>query len=249
MRKLHISLLLATVILLLAPLARAEPQIIELRHRTAAELLPRVQALLAPHESATEWGQQLIIRADSDTISNLRQLLEQMDQPARRLLITVDNGQNSVSSNSTRSTSQLRGYSSSGQGASLRSIQTVEGAPALIYSGQQISQLHWVLNQHGLPQQQSEQRNLGQGFYVVASIHGDRVTLDLFQQEEHLDGNNNRIIHSQSAKTRLNGRLNQWLEVGAIQQKSQQRGTTIKSHSKNYSTKNNNLRIKVELLD
>src|SRR5690606_26437605 len=221
----------------------AETQIIELRHRSAAELLPKIEVLLAPHERATEWGQQLIINASTGKIRQINELIEQLDTPAKRLLISVDHGHSRIGN---QQHTQVRSYSTTGT-SDQRSIQTLEGSPALIQTGQQIQQNHWAMNQHGQPQQQISQRNLAQGFYVVASIQGDRVTLELREQHDSLDSRN--IVQQQNLVTRVNGPLNQWIEVGNLQQQQQDSTQNHKNSSRRYSNKNNSIRIKVELLD
>lgn len=243
-----ISWLLAIFFGLTSMLALADTEIIQLHNRSAAELLPKIQSFLEPYERASDWGQQLIIQADPQKIEEIRQLIQQLDTKPRRLLISVDSGSSGIS-NSSQTGVSLRGYSTSSQNSGLRSVQTVEGSPALIQTGQQIQQKHWSLNQHGQPQQQVSQRNLKQGFYVVASVHDNRATLDLYNIDEQLDSRQANIIHSQSSKTRINIPLNQWQEISGVQQQTQQRANNQQTSSRRYSNENNNLKIKVELLD
>src|SRR5690554_5425863 len=129
-----------TVLLSMQP-ALADTQIIELRYRTAAELLPKVRELLEPYERATDWGQQLVIQADAEKIAGLRLLVEQLDTPVKRLLISLDSGQDSISGGSTNT----RNYSAGSKSTAIRSVQTSEGAQTFIRTGQQIQQKHWSL--------------------------------------------------------------------------------------------------------
>ena len=49
------------VLALFISLSHAKTEVIELKHRTAAELLPVINSFMEPYERATEWGYQLII--------------------------------------------------------------------------------------------------------------------------------------------------------------------------------------------
>lgn len=255
------KLVIFVIALLLSLPSMADTQIIELRHRTAAELLPVIQPFLEPHERASDWGFQLIIQAEPNKIDEIRQLLEQMDKPARRLLISVDSNDSGISHDSqtalhgrlsTRGSDgriNIKRQSTRTSDSGIRSIQTLEGSAALIQSGQQIHENNWSRDRHGRPYQSTNQRNLVQGFYVVATVHGDSVTLELSNENDRLDGQNRQITRSQSTSTRISGPLNQWIQVGAIHSTENSEQSDILAKSRNYSTDNNNLRIKVELLD
>lgn len=257
------------VLALFVSLTHAKTEVIELKHRTAAELLPVINSFMEPYERATEWGYQLIIQADDKKIEEIKQLIEQIDTPARRLLISVDTQGSSISRDSQLGVRgrikgkqadvvigdggsnrvEIKRYSNQGRESGVRSVQTLEGSAALIQTGQEIQQRHWSVDQYGQPQQQISQRNLTQGFYVTATVQGDKVTLELHNQNDRLDAQQQHITQTQSTSTRISGRLNEWISVSNIdaQQNSNSRGTL--SRSKTYSTNNNELHIKVELLD
>jgi len=254
---------------LFVSLSHAKTEVIQLQHRTAAELLPVISSLMEPYERATEWGYQLIVQADDKKIQEIKQLIEQIDTPARRLLISVDTQGSSISRDSQFAAQgrikgkqadvvigdggsnrvEIKRYSNQGRESGVRSVQTLEGSAALIQTGQEIQQQHWALDQQGQPQQQISQRNLTQGFYVTATVQGDRVTLELNNQNDRLNPQQQHITETQSTSTRISGRINEWISVSSIdgQQNSNSRDTLARS--KAYSSSNNELRIKVEILD
>ncbi|MDD4930069.1 MAG: hypothetical protein PHP85_12455 [Gallionella sp.] len=85
MRILLISLLLA-----LAFSAEAyDLEIIELRHRSAGELIPTIRPLLDRDEMVSGMNYQLILRASPRSIEQIRRLLDSIDTMPRRLKITV----------------------------------------------------------------------------------------------------------------------------------------------------------------
>lgn len=250
-------------------LAQAKTEVIELQHRTGAELLPVINPFLEPYERATEWGYQLIIQADERKIGEIKQLIEQIDTPARRLLISVDtqggriSNDNSLSANArikgkhgditlgsgARNKVEIKRYASQSRESGVRSVQTLEGSAALIQTGQQHQQRHWSVDQHGHPQQHISQRTLTQGFYVTAKVRGDRVTLELNNQHDSLDPQQQNITQTQSTSTRVSGPLNEWISVSNLNAEQNTNTSNVLSKNKSYSIKNNELRIKVELLD
>lgn len=257
------------VLALFISLSHAKTEVIELKHRTAAELLPVINSFMEPYERATEWGYQLIIQADDKKIEEIKQLIEQIDTPARRLLISVDTQGSSISRDSQLDAQgrikgkqgevvigqggsnrvEVKRYNSQKQNTGVRSVQTLEGSAALVQTGQQIQEKHWTLNQHGQPQQQTSQRNLTQGFYVTATVQGDWVTLELSNQDDRLNTQQQHITETQSTNTRISGRLNEWISVSSIDAQQNSNSRDALSRSKTYSSNNNELRIKVELLD
>src|SRR4051795_5940511 len=69
--------------------AQGSLEIIPLRHRTADQVLPALRALMEPGATLTGQGTQLIVRTSPANLAELRQALEAMDRPLRRLQISV----------------------------------------------------------------------------------------------------------------------------------------------------------------
>lgn len=85
MRKRFLSLAL----LLLSFPAWAELEVIELRHRSAEELLPIVRPLLEKDDVASGMNNRLILRASPRRIAEIKKMLDSLDTAPRRLKITV----------------------------------------------------------------------------------------------------------------------------------------------------------------
>lgn len=76
--------------LLLSPVAAAgELEIINLRHRSAEEVLPVIRPLLEKDDVASGMNYQLILRTSPQNLEQVRKLLESIDVAPRRLKITV----------------------------------------------------------------------------------------------------------------------------------------------------------------
>ncbi|MDZ4202532.1 MAG: hypothetical protein U1C96_10350 [Gallionella sp.] len=78
--------------LLLASLssaAQAELEVVALKHRSAAEILPVIRPLLEKDAVASGMGYQLILRASPRHLRELKSALESIDVAPRRLMISV----------------------------------------------------------------------------------------------------------------------------------------------------------------
>jgi len=76
--------------LLLSPLASAaELEIINLRHRSAEDVLPVIRPLLNEGDVASGMNYQLILRTSPHNLEQIRKLLESVDVTPRRLRISV----------------------------------------------------------------------------------------------------------------------------------------------------------------
>jgi hypothetical protein len=83
------KLILGLALFLLSAPVWAELEVIELRHRSAEELLPIVRPLLDKDDVASGMNNQLILRASPKRIAEIKKLLESLDTAPRRLKITV----------------------------------------------------------------------------------------------------------------------------------------------------------------
>ena len=73
----------------LPSLGQGSLEVIDLRHRTAEQILPDLRPLLAPGAVLTGQRNQLIVRTSPENLAELRRALEALDRPARRLVISV----------------------------------------------------------------------------------------------------------------------------------------------------------------
>jgi type II secretory pathway component HofQ len=64
-------------------------EVIELRHRSAEELLPVLRPLVEPAGTITSVQNKLIVRAPRANLAELRRLVAQLDAAPRQLLVTV----------------------------------------------------------------------------------------------------------------------------------------------------------------
>jgi hypothetical protein len=84
-------LALVLVLVLAAAVARAEPvlEVIPLHHRTAEEVIPILQPMLAREGTLSGFKGQLIVRTTRDNLAEIKRILASLDRAPRQLLITV----------------------------------------------------------------------------------------------------------------------------------------------------------------
>jgi type II secretory pathway component GspD/PulD (secretin) len=93
MKCIPLSVLFLAVLMLGTAQAETEDklpiEIIELEHRSAHELLPHIEPLLAPRDSLTGMGYRLIVRTSPGRLRQIRELVAELDRPIRELRLTV----------------------------------------------------------------------------------------------------------------------------------------------------------------
>ncbi|MGO2285987.1 secretin N-terminal domain-containing protein [Pseudomonas lundensis] len=237
--------LIAGLMLLFSLNAVADTQVITLKNRTSADLLPVAQQFIGKDGNVSVYGNQLIVEAPSEKIQSLEALLRQLDKPARRLLITVDTSDNNLPDTN----SSTRVYSTASRDGGVQQIQATEGVPALIQTGQSIPQTSTQTDAYGRLSAQTSYRTVTRGFYITASVTGETVHLAISTNRDRMSQEQPNVVNVQSTDTQVSGPLGQWITVAGISGQNQagQQGQTL-----TYSTQNRDdmtLRVKVDALD
>jgi hypothetical protein len=73
----------------IAAMAQMSVEVIALKHRTAEEVIPVLQPMLARDGSLSGLRGQLVVRTTRENLRDLRRILDSIDVAPRRLLITV----------------------------------------------------------------------------------------------------------------------------------------------------------------
>ncbi|QJI38772.1 secretin N-terminal domain-containing protein [Pseudomonas sp. ADAK13] len=240
--------LLTTVLLATSFSVMAATEVVPLSNRTSADLLPVAQNFIGKDGTVSAYGNQLIVNAEPDKIQGLRALLSQLDTPSKRLLITVDTNENNQQSNGNNQT-QVITYSTESRDGGIQQIQASEGVPALIQVGQSVPLTTTQPDAYGRPQNQTQYRNVTQGFYVTASVTGETVHLSISTNRDRMSQERPDVVNVQSTDTTISGRLGEWITLAGINRQTQaDKSTTTRS----YSTQGRDdltLRVKVDTLN
>jgi hypothetical protein len=240
--------LLTTLLLAASFSVMAATEVVPLSNRTSADLLPVAQNFIGKDGTVSAYGNQLIVNAEPEKIQALRALLTQLDIPSKRLLITVDTNENNQQSNGDNQT-QIITYSTESRDGGIQQIQASEGVPALIQIGQSVPLTTTQPDAYGRPQNQTQYRNVTQGFYVTASVTGETVHLSISTNRDRMSQERPDVVDIQSTDTSVSGRLGEWITLAGVNRQTQADKT---STTRSYSTQGRDdlsLKVKVETLN
>lgn len=270
--------LLLACTLLCAGFARAdEVDTIQLRHRTAEQVIPTLQPLLDQGGALSGMQNTLIIRSSRKNIEELRQVVAQIDVVQRRLMIYVRQADYATMERSGvriagRVGNDDTNVSVGGPGASQRSgvrvgildsssardevfdsqVQALEGSPAYISVGQSVpvtsSGVGRIYNGRIIRDDYVEYRDITSGFYVLPRLSGDRVTMEISPQRDTLGNYGYGSSNIQRLNTTASARLGEWMELGGVSQSAESSGRNVLSTRNSGQTGARTVWVKVEEL-
>jgi hypothetical protein len=252
-------------------------EVIELQSRSLDEIIPVIRPLLGADESVTGMGNHLVLKAPPDHVRQIRRLLSELDRPPQRLLITVDNqgnmarsltgyrgsadiraGDGQISINSPgkpvdTSRVRIRLHDSTRQqsGTSAYQVQALEGQPAWINSGMRMPVFGVErYYRNGIPYERhtAELQDVTAGFYVVPRLQGDAVMLEILQHDNRA-GRGRVGVSTQGTGTVVRGRLGEWLQLGGIDTRDDNRESGPGHNVSSRSSEIRQIRVKVDCLD
>lgn len=252
----------ALVLCLLIGLAHAQSlEIIDLRYRTAPEVIPILQPLLEEGGALSGSDYKLFVRASAANVAQLRSVVQQIDRQQQSLVVSVRRadrqtiereataGSVVITNRGASGTLATGGGTSQRDGSNISSVRMLEGGSAFISAGQSIP----VITAYGIGGGRepwvgasTSYRDVSSGFLVTPRISAERVTLDIEQQAQQV-GANGQTIDTQSISTQVSGAVGQWISLGGISEASNSRSTGVLSRQ--YSTRDQNVEVwvKVEL--
>jgi type II secretory pathway component GspD/PulD (secretin) len=240
--------LLTTLLLACSFSVMAATEIVPLKYRTSADMLPMAQDFLGKDGQVSAYGNQLIVKAEPDKIQELKAMITQLDTAPKRLLISVDTNENNQQNTGDQQT-RIINYSTASRDGGIQQVQASEGAPALIQVGQSVPITSSQTNSYGDYSSQTQYRNVTQGFYVTASVTGDIVHLAISTNRDRMSQERPDVVNVQSTDTTVSGRLGEWITLAGINRETQ---ADKQSQTHSYSTQGRDdmtLRVKVDTLD
>lgn len=247
-------------------------EIIELRNRPAEEVIPLVRPLLQPQDALTGTGYQLIIRAAPERIREVRELVRQLDQAQKNLLVTVSAGraedlrdreigasgriENERGSVTLGDTDEeglhgtLRERSTRGQATRASSLRVLEGQSAFIRTGGDVPYVttaaiitgNRVITSSGV-----EYRRVETGFYVTPRISGDRVYLHIRPVQQSLQSD--QTIATQEAETTISGPVGEWITIGGVAEEERYESSGTVSRQWETRGRDDAISVKVEVIE
>lgn len=270
------SLKLLFMLCLLASVAQAASlTTLQLRNRTAAEVIPIIEPMLEPGDVITGHGYKIFLRASAQTVSDVKQMLDSLDTALKMLQISVFQGSRQTLESLSLSGS-LRiegndagiGIGNGGSGGGAGSITYDSGSTSASINAnsarldRQSSPVYQVRVAEGneafietgdrVPYIAGDDgtvfQNVTSGFYVLPRIHGNSVTLEVSPFKNSLSSSRSGNIETQSANTTLSGRVGEWLQIGGVSEQRSYTQSGTASYSSGNSEREDRIWIRADLL-
>jgi len=133
-------------------------------------------------------------------------------------------------------------------GGSRQTFRVIEGEPAFIAIGESVP--IQVQSAAGTSQGKPvEYHNIVSGFYAVARLQGETVTIQLASRADTVIDHTTGAAHIERISSVLSGRLGEWLEVGGVANSAQMEGSGTVYHRNSASSDQRRTYIKVEELN
>lgn len=191
---------------------KPDPRIIELHHISAAEVQPIVEAMLGDDGWVKTTGQKLVIGADPGQVDAVRDLVASLDVPRARLQLTFNDRPPQGMSGMSHSRSTRRAES----GAMPMRLQMLAGVPAWIQNGQAVPVVRYGggwLGAGPVAVAGQDYYDVSSGFYAVAQLDGDQVTLSLTMDRNRLTSGTTGPITVDRGQTQVRGPIGTWIRV------------------------------------
>ncbi len=220
-------------------------EVIQLKYRTAQELIPTLQPLVTQGGVLSGQEYTLFVRTTPGNLAEVRRVLVQLDRAPRQLLVSVRTAtrqQIEREGIAVQGELSTRGANAQIAGADTRShldrgsvtsVAVLEGNAAMINNGSSVPVVTAVAGGAGRRPwvaAQTEYRDLANGFLVTPRVNGDSVTLDIQQRADAARGGS---IETQQLQTQVGGRLGAWIALGGVNETdmSTERGLGARSYS------------------
>lgn len=260
--------LIALALLCLLPAAASAQSltIIDLKHRTADEVLPVLRPLVGNDAALSGIDYRLLVRGSDADVARIRDALTVLDRAPKQMLVSVRyatqsqidseriaaGGQVAVQNGNASGQLNLRAgrSSDSRDGSNVSSVRVMEGQAAYIASGERIPiVMAGVISSHRGASQTGliiGERQTNSGFQVTPRINGDVVLVDVGAQQEQARGGN---IATHSVNTSVTGKLSEWLPLGGVDQPIETRTSGIGSRRIETASSQRQMWIKVDRVD
>ena len=217
-----------SVYLIACPVLAQSLEVIDLKYRTAAEVIPVLQPLLEQGGALTGQDYKLFVRASP---ANVRAAARRVrpDRPQAEPAAGVGASKHAAGDRARARASRAAPSSNRGSNVSVQrdglnardrndgvaSVQVIEGSSAFISSGSDVPIVTAVAAGGGRrpwAAATTEYRNLSSGFLVTPRVNGQTVVLDIEQQDERVVNGN---VQTQHLTTQVSGALGEWIRSAA----------------------------------
>jgi len=133
----------------------------------------------------------------------------------------------------------------------IHQLRISEGSEGYIETGESIpyfSGSYWRGGRRGIVEGGVDYKDINTGFYVLPRVHGEQATLDVSPYKQSQSRKRGGDIETQSASTRITGKLGQWLAIGGVAGQTRSSSNRIGSYASTQSRDNASIWIKADLV-
>lgn len=256
MNKRPTSSLFAALVLCLQALSAgaADLAIIDLQHRSAAEVLPVLRPLVGADVALSGTDYKLIVRGNPADVARIREALAVIDRAPKQLLVSVRYTGSPNSNTSEFSAGALRNRSNTANGESanerqiiahggvttstasdsnVSSVRVLEGNGAHIATGQSVPVITaYRVSSGNRPGAgiAADYRELTTGFDVLPRVNGARIMLDISTQQQSTTDLSSSSAAVHYTTTTIAGRLGEWIELGGVASSFTEQGVNVNAN-------------------
>lgn len=245
---LAIGLLLA---LFTGLVSAARIEVIELRHRLAAELVPTLSAVAGEDTIVRAAGSRLIVRGSPAAIERIRELARKLDSAAPLLRVSVRRASGAEVGREGLGADRggVEVYSSrSAEDSSLvQTVTVMAGSPAFIDTGKSVPVTDRVMALGPNGAAYAERRRYQyrpEGFYATARLVGGRAVIDISVADSH--GESGGVIQHRRIVSTVSGKLGEWIPVGAVEEGAAGAGSGVVYSTRSAESDRQQVEIRVE---
>jgi hypothetical protein len=241
-------------------------EIIPLQNRPAEEIQHLLTPLMQGEAVIVASGDNLLIKADTERLSEIKTIIKSLDKPLNNLLISVIQSNqinarelNARAALKTRipldhpQQSQVKMTGFYGNTAQLRdtdntqTIRTLEGQPAYIKAGnlRPYNTVSIYSHPYTYPSiaVNTQLLETSTGFAVTPRLSGQYVTLEITPWSDNLSQSG--VIETRHVHTTLRVKLNEWIEIGSTQENQQDEQQGFLTHQRSTVTQAMKIMLKV----
>jgi hypothetical protein len=253
-----IGQIILLALLFFSPLTLADSlRLFELKHRSSEELIPMLRPLLEPGAGISGSGFTLMVRSSEQDLAQLTELLEQLDQPQRQLLISLRQGHQSseageggaIDVNGEQNRVRIYGTRRQQLDSLDQQLRVQEGDWATIKSGVALPQVIQRRQQGpggGIEEQGIEYREVDSGFEVRPRVSGEQVTLEIRPFHARPSPSGGGVIEQQEIITTIRGPLGEWMDLGGVLESQRRSGHGTIHATRERDRLQRNVQVKVE---
>jgi type II secretory pathway component GspD/PulD (secretin) len=235
--------------------------VLDLRYRSAQDLLPALKPLVGPDTSLSGIDYKLLIRGSSADVARVREALAVLDRAPRQLLVTVRYGggsryqrdaanvngvANSSTAHDSRLTLEARSALTTRGDESVATLRVLEGNGAFISAGASVPMVSAIAVGRRGTATALQYRELGEGFDVLPRINGDRVVLEVNGSMQSANGAG---VDTQRLSTAVSGRVGEWIALGASDWSAARQRNGLGARSTRTQSDRRSVEIKVDVLE